>query len=49
MIVDKRVVVVLLFGLCMWYIGGARILGLRELVDACLMAELISRTFKHKR
>jgi hypothetical protein len=46
--IDKRVVVVLLFGLCMWYIGGAQIVRLRALVDACVMAELVSRTFKHK-
>jgi hypothetical protein len=49
MILDKRVVMVLLFGLCMYYIGGARVSGLRELVDVCVIAELISRTFKHKR
>jgi hypothetical protein len=49
MIVDKRVVVVLLLGLGMWYIFGARVFGLRELVDMCVMAELISRTCKYKR
>jgi hypothetical protein len=49
MIVDKRVVGVLLLGICMWYICGARVFGSRELVDICVMAELISRTFKNKR
>jgi hypothetical protein len=50
MIVDKRVVAVLLFGLCIciWCIRTARVFGLRELADACVMAELVSRTFKHK-
>lgn len=48
MIVDKRVLGVLLFGICMWCILGARVFGLRELVDMCVMTELISRTCKQK-
>ena len=48
MIVDKRVVTVLLFGLVMWHFFGTDVLGLRELVDMCVMAELISRAFKDK-
>ena len=49
MIVDKRVVGVLLLGICMWYILGDRGSESRKLVDMCVMAELISRTFKQKR
>jgi hypothetical protein len=48
MIVDKRVVGVLLLGICSWYILGAHALQSRELVEMCVMAELISRTFKQK-
>lgn len=48
MIVDKRVIGVLLFGTVIWYILGDRVFGLRELVDMCVMAEIISRTYKHK-
>ena len=48
MIVDKRVVGVLLLGICMWYILGDRGSKSRELVDMCVIAELISRTCKHK-
>lgn len=49
MIVDKRVVAVLLFGFCMWHFFGNLVFGLRELVDMCVMAELLSRTFKDTR
>ncbi len=48
MIVDKRVVGVLLLGICIWYILGERGSKSRELVDMCVMVELISRTCKHK-
>jgi hypothetical protein len=48
MMLDKRVVIVLLLGITIWHICGTRVRGLRELVDMCVMAELISRTCKHK-
>jgi hypothetical protein len=48
MIVDKRVLGVLLFGICAWYAFGTRVFGLRDLVDMCVMTELISRTCKQK-
>jgi hypothetical protein len=49
MMLNKRVVIVLLLGITIWHICGTRVTRLRELVDMCVMAELISRTCKHKR
>jgi hypothetical protein len=49
MMLNKRVVVVLLLGIFIWHIGGTRVGRLRELVDMCVMAELISRTYRHKK
>ena len=44
MIVNRRVVAVLLLGITIWYVHGFRGTNLRELVDMCVMLELISRT-----
>jgi hypothetical protein len=49
MIVNKRVFVVLLLGITIWYISyGPRIGSWRELADICVMLELMSRTSKIK-
>lgn len=48
MMLNKRVVIVLLLGICLWHICGTRVSGLRALVDMCVMTELVSRTCTHK-
>lgn len=47
MIVDKRVTVVLMLGIVIWYLCGFRN-QLRELADVCFMIELASRTYTKK-